>query len=254
VKASQSAALILAVMLGGCASNAERADLEAKRTQRVQAHTNLGVEYMTRNNLDVAQQELEVALNLDSDDSQANHYMGLLQIRLKNLDKAERYLRRAVSLKSDNADARNSLGVFLCEQGKFQEADEQFQAAIQNPLYQTPDQANTNAGICRLKSGDRRAAKAYFRAALQSNPAQPSALINMARLSLEDGEALAARGFMQRYLEAAGDNPAALLLAFRIERALGAKDAQAKYAVKLRDKYPNSEEAKELRSIAGYRQ
>lgn len=253
MKALLFTVLGLALLSAGCANDAERADKEAKRVRAVQDHANLGAAYLTRNQLDVAQQEIERALELDSDDSQANHYMGLLQIRLKDKDKGERYLRRAISLKPDNAEARNSYGVFLCELGKYQEAEEQFQAAAKNPFYQSPDQANTNAGICRLKNGDRRAAKTYFRVALQSNPGQPSALINMARLSLDDGEALAARGFMQRYLELAGDSPSALLLAFRIERALGAKDAQASYALKLRGKYPNSDETKELRSIAGYK-
>lgn len=241
------------LVLGGCASDAERADQEAKRARRVQIHTSLGAEYMTRGQLDVAKQELELALDLDGDDSQANHYMGLLQIRLKDRGQGESYLRRAIRLKPDNAEARNSYGVFLCEQGKLDEADEQFQAALRIPLYTTPDQANTNAGICRIKKGDRRGAQAYFRAALQGNPRNPPALINMARLSYESGEHLAARGFMQRYLEVAGDNPEVLLLAFRIERALGAKDAQVNYALRLRGKYPNSVEAKELRSIAGYK-
>jgi len=42
-----------------------------------------------------------------------------------------------------------------------------------------------------------------------------------------------------------------LLLAFRIERALGAKDAQASYALRLRGKFPDSAEAKQLRTLIG---
>ena len=56
---------------------------------------------------------------------------------------------------------------------------------------------------------------------------QPQALLHMARYSFEAGESLSARGFMQRYFEVSTDTPEVLLLAFRIERALGAKDAQA---------------------------
>lgn len=243
--------IALALLLSGCATEAELADKEAKRIRRVQVHTELGATYLIRDQLDVAQQELDLALSLDSDDSQANHYMGLLQVRLKNLEKGERFLRRAVSLNPDNSDARNSYGVFLCERGRLDDADEQFQSALKNALYQSPDQANVNAGICRLKKPDRRAAAEYFRAALKIVPKQPTALINMARLSLEDGQALAARGFMQRYLEVAKDTPDVLLLAFRIERAMGAKDGQANYAVKLRGKYPDSNEVRELRALTG---
>jgi type IV pilus assembly protein PilF len=73
----------------------------------------------------------------------------------------------------------------------------------------------------------------------------------MARYSFETGETLSARGFMQRYFEVTTDTPDALLLAFRIERVLGAKDAQATYAMRLRGKFPDSAEAKQLRTLTG---
>lgn len=238
-------------ILAGCASDAEREATAAKLKKRVDIHTELGASYLAANQLDVAQQELEQALDLDSDNSQANHIMGLLQIRLKNDAKAERHFRRAVSEKPENPDARNSYGVFLCERGRLDEADEQFREAIRNPLYKMPEQASLNAGICQLKKPDKAAAARYFRTALQYNPQLSPALFNMARLSFEGGQMLSARGFMQRYFEVATDTPEVLLLAFRIERALGAKDAQASYALRLRGKFPDSAEARQLRTLTG---
>ncbi len=244
--------LVLAgLFVGGCASQAEREEKSVKLNKRVEIHTQLGATYLTRNQLDVAQQELERALDINSDDSQANHIMGLLQLRLKKDDKAEQYFRRAVSEQPDNADARNSYGVFLCERARLDEADEQFHAAINNPLYKSPEQASLNAGICQLKKPDKKAAAGYFRTALQHNPRQPVALLHMAHYSFETGEMLSARGFMQRYFEVSTDTPEVLLLAFRIERALGAKDAQATYALRLRGKFPQSAEAKQLRTLTG---
>ena len=244
--------LVLAgLLIGGCASQAEREEQEAKLNKRVEVHTQLGATYLSRNQLDIAQQELEHALEINPDDSQANHVMGLLQLRLKKDDKAEQYFRRAISEQPDNSDARNSYGVFLCERGRLDEADEQFRAAIKNPLYKSPEQASLNAGICRLKKPDKAAAAGYFRTTLRHNPRQPQALLHMARYSFETGESLSARGFMQRYFEVSTDTPEVLLLAFRIERALGAKDAQATYALRLRGKFPESAEAKQLRTLTG---
>jgi len=242
-------ALLLTV---GCASDTEREESAAKRADRVKIHADLGAAYLVHNKLDIAQQELERALELNPDDSQANNIMGLLQIRLKNDDKAEQHFRRAIREQPDNSDARNNFAVFLCERNRFEDADEQFRAALKNPLYKSPDQGNVNAGLCRLRAGDKKQAAAFFRAALQSNPRQATALYQMARLSFESGEMLSARGFVQRYFEAAKDTPEALLLAFRVERALNAKDAQAKYALRLRGKFPDSAEAKQLRSLTGY--
>lgn len=246
------ALLVLAGLLfSGCATQAEREEKAAKLSKRVAIHTQLGATYLSRNQLDIAQQELERALDIDSDDSQANHIMGLLQIRLKKDDKAEQHFRRAISEQPENADARNSYAVFLCERGRLDEADEQFRAAISNPLYKTPEQASLNAGICQLKKPDKRAAAEYFRTALRHNPRQPQALLHMARYSFEAGETLSARGFIQRYFEVSTDTPEVLLLAFRIERVLGAKDAQATYALRLRGKFPESAEAKQLRTLTG---
>lgn len=242
---------VLFLLLGGCASQAER-DAEAEKlNKRVSTQTQLGASYLARNQLDIAQQELNIALDLKPNDSQANHLMGLLQIRLKNDAKAEQHFQRAISEAPKNSDAHNSYGAFLCERGRLDEADVQFRAALDNPLYKTPEQASLNAGLCRLKKPDANAAAEYFRKTLFFNPRQPQALLHMARYSLEKGETLSARGFMQRYFEVATDTPDALLLGFRIERVLGAKDAQATYALRLRGKFPDSAEAKQLRTLTG---
>jgi type IV pilus assembly protein PilF len=244
--------LMLAFLLvGGCASQAERDEKAEKLAKRVEIHTQLGASYLARNQLDIAQKELEQALEINSDDSQANHIMGLLQIRLKQDDKAERYFQRAVRQKPENPDARNSYGVFLCERNRLDEADEQFRAAIKNPLYKSPEQASLNAGLCQVKKPDNHAAAVYFRMVLEHNPRQPQALLHLARYNYETGKVLQARGFMQRYFEVAMDTPEALLLAFRIERVLGDKNAQASFALRLRGKFPQSEEARQLRTLTG---
>ena len=185
--------IVSSLGLGGCASQAERDEKAARHSNRVQTLTQLGANYLSRNQLDVAQQELERALALNADDSQANHIMGLLQIRLKRDDLADDYFRRAIGEQPQNSDARNSYGVFLCERGRLDEADAQFRAAIKEPLYKTPEQASLNAGICQMKKPDKQAAAGYFRNTLKHDPRQPLALLNMARLSLDAGEALAAR-------------------------------------------------------------
>jgi type IV pilus assembly protein PilF len=244
-------ALLPLVVIAACASQAQRQEEADKLNKLVATRTELGASYLARNQVEVARQELERALALNPDDSQANNILGLLQLRLKDDAKAEQYFKHSVGEDPNNSDARNNYGVFLCERGRLDDADEQFQAALKNPLYKLPEQANTNAGICALKRSDRTAAIGYFRAALRSDPRNPIALIHLARLSLETGESLSARGFIQRYFDVARESPEALLLAFRIERALGAKDAQATYAVRLRGLFPESAEAKQLRTLIG---
>ncbi|HLQ26989.1 MAG TPA: type IV pilus biogenesis/stability protein PilW [Acidiferrobacterales bacterium] len=235
--------LLVSVLLIACADKLD----ENKRAELLRIRTDLGAGYLERNQLDIANQELQKAFAINSNDSQANNIMGLLQARMKNYDKADKYFRKAISAQPDNSDAQNNYGVFLCEQGKLDEAEQRFKAALTNPLYKTPELANLNAGLCLMKKPAAAQAVKYFKVALEVNPKLAPALYQMAKISLDSGQALSARGYMQRYFEVARESPESLLLAANIERALGNKDMQAHYALRLTAQYPDSLEAKQLK-------
>lgn len=238
--------LSVAMLLSACAAQREASERNARL---VELHTQLGAGYMQRGQLDVATQELEYALALDSDDVQANNMMALLQARLKDPVKAQKYFERAIAAAPLNSDAQNNYGAFLCDIGKYDEAVKRFENALKDPLYRTPELANLNAGLCLMKKPAPRAAEEYFRAALKAQPRLAPALLQMARIAFDSGQNLAARGYMQRYLEVAQDTPEVLLLAIQIERALNTnKDLLASYALRLTGKFPDSAEAKQIKS------
>jgi len=243
--------LLLLMTLGACVSDEVQVASDARSSRLVETRTQLAASYMQRNQLDIALEELDKALAVDPDNSQANNVMGLLQIRLKNDAKAEQHFRKALSSQGGNAEARNNYGVFLCERGRLDEAEKQFKTALANPLYKTPEIANLNAGSCLQKKNAPELAEKFFRSALQINPKSPVALYQMAVINFNTKQFLPARAFIQRYLEVGNDTPESLLLAVRIEHALGAKDAQAQYASRLRGKFPDSPEAKQLSEWSG---
>lgn len=237
--------LALAVLAAGCAGQ----QAQNRDRRLVEIHTQLAAGYLQRNQLDVANQELEKALAIDPDDVQANNVMALLQTRLKNPEKADEFFRRALAGDSDNSDAHNNYGAFLCEQGRLNEAERHFRKAIANPLYKTPELANLNAGLCMMKKPAPVSAAKYFKAALDINPRFAPALYEMAKISFNSGQNLSARGYMQRYFEVAQESPETLWLAFRTERALGNKDLQSKYGLHLTGKFPDSPEAKQYKKL-----
>lgn len=247
------AAVLLCAALAGCASSAERQAEQERLTRRAETHVLLGAGYLQRGQLEVAKQELDKAYRLAPDSPQVNNMMALLQWRLNNPDEAARYFRRAVAAEPPNPEAWNNYGVFLCDRGQIDEAVTWFQKAASNPLYRTPEEANLNAGVCLMKKPAPVAAEKYFREALRINPKLPGALYHLAKISLDSGQALSARGFIERYFQATQDTPEGLLLAVRIERALRNKDAEASYAVRLRGKFPASPEAAQLQSPSGAR-
>ncbi|MCG8324683.1 MAG: type IV pilus biogenesis/stability protein PilW, partial [Thiotrichales bacterium] len=58
---------------------------------------------------------------------------------------------------------------------------------------------------------------------------------------------LSARGYLQRYTGSNSHNAGSLWLGIQIERALGDRDAEASYALLLRNNFPDSREARLLR-------
>jgi len=245
--------ILLALLVAGCASSAQREAEEARRARLLDTHIQLANSYLQRGQLKFAKENLEKALAIDADDSQANNMMAVLQWQLKDYAAAERYFNKAVRHSAKNAEAQNNFGAFLCERNRVAEAEVWFRRAIANPLYSTPALANENAGLCFLKVKALDKAEAYFREALRLEPVLPASLLNMARITFDSGRTLAARGFIQRYFQAADDTPEALLLAVHIERTLKNKDDEASYAVRLRGKFPTSPEAQQLRNPAADR-
>jgi type IV pilus assembly protein PilF len=68
----------------------------------------------------------------------------------------------------------------------------------------------------------------------------------MSRLSLQQGNHLRARAYLQRYVSVGRHTPETLWLGVQIERELGDKKALASYSSKLRKDFPDSDEAGKL--------
>ncbi len=238
------------LVLAGCASSPERQAAEARRQQLIATHLQLGVGYYQAGQYEAARENFAKVLNLDAGNTQANNMLALIEFRLKNYDKAEQYFRRALAASEDDPELMNNFGVFLCERGKFDEAVRWFEKALAHPKYRYPEQAHLNAGVCLLKKPAHAEAERHLRAALAIDPRLAPALLQMARLSYDIGHTLSARGFIQRYLEVARESPESLWLAFKIERALGNKNEAASYALKLKNRFPDSAEARELAQLA----
>ncbi len=244
------AVVLLILVLVGCASSAERREEADKRDKRAETHVMLGASYMQRGQMEVAKEELDKALSEAPDHSQANNIMAVLQWRLKKYDEADRLFRKALNKDAGNSSAHHNYGAFLCERGKLDEGVKHFNAAAGDALYPYTAEVNLNAGVCLMKKPAPAAAEKYFREALRINPRLPGALYQMARLSLDTGKNLSARAFIERYFQSAEDTPEALLLAVRIEHALGNKNAEASYALRLRNKFPDSPEAGQLQTAS----
>ena len=215
---------------------------QAKTPSAGEVYVKLAVAYMREGHFDIALQKAKRGLEVDPKNPRAHNIIALLYERLGETAPAREHYEQALRLDSKDPYIRNAYGSFLCAQEQFKEALDQFEEALRNPLYQTPEVALTNAGICAGRAGDPGRAEDYFRRALQLNPRFPTALLRMANISYDKANYLSARGYLQRYLEVAPHTAETLWLGIRTERELGDLDTLASYELLLRAEFPDSEE------------
>jgi type IV pilus assembly protein PilF len=251
-RAPQASPLALA-LVAGCASAPTQQDDTGGATLEPQAanvlaevQTKLGIGYLREGKLDLAYNRLSKAIEADPDYSTAHNAMGTLQERLGDLARAEEQFQTAVRLNPSDSSAQSNYGSLLCRTGRYEEGEQRFLQALKNSLYERPEVAYANAGLCMMAAGNPEKAETYFRAALQRNPRMAAALEAMAQISFETQRYLPARAYLQRFGEVSEFGPAQLWLGVRIERELGDKAAANRYARKLRENFPDSNETREL--------
>jgi len=120
--------------------------------------------------------------------------------------------------------------------------------ASSNMLNETPWMALTNAGRCQMAMGDKKKAGTYFEKALQFNPNYAPLLLEMQKMSYQNGDFKAAREYLERYLTVAQQTPETLWVAIQTEQALGNEMLVKDYTSVLLEKFPYSNEAKQIKS------
>jgi type IV pilus assembly protein PilF len=247
------AALVLA--LAGCVTTGNDGDLGSKLPRdshgqdardAARIHTELGQQYMANGDLQTAMEKLVKALQFDDSYAPAHTVMAVLDERINRPEQAEKHYRRAVQLEPDKGGPNNNLGTFLCRIGKGTEAIGYFRKALKDPFYQTPDVALTNEGICQLRMNDRAGAEASLRKALQANPQNGEALLQLATVLYLNNDAFRARAFIQRFDALGQPSAVALKLGHDIETRLGNTDAAQTYRRRLQGQFPDSEQARAL--------
>ena len=240
---SWSGVLLAVLLAGGCAGTSVQ---DEKIRGAAQDNVKLGLQYMQEGMNQVAMEKFRKALRQDPDLPSAHNAIAVLHESLGQIDQADHHFQRAVRLGGGGPRAHNNYGAFLCRQGRWEEAESQFVAAAADPLYETPELVYANAGICAHQAGDLARAEHYLRKALEIAPRQATALRRMARISLEQGEYLKVRAYLQRYQAVARHTPQTLLMGIRAEEQLGDRNALASYRLLLKNNFPDSPQAREL--------
>ncbi|AOU98217.1 type IV pilus biogenesis/stability protein PilW [Acidihalobacter yilgarnensis] len=238
--------IIALASLAGCATSPQERKEEAQQHRAAVLNAQLGIDYMRTGNLKLADEKLKRALNQDPNSSIVRNAYALLMQRLGKNNEAEDNFSKAVALKPSDGDVHNNFGVFLCEQGHYSRAYVQFKEAWSNPLYNTPEFAYANAGICALKQGDKKLAEQRFEQALHEQPGFSPALYQLAKLAADQGHNQKADAYLGRITGEARYSPNILALCLKVKRAVGDMNGAADCARDLYRMFPNSPQARAL--------
>jgi type IV pilus assembly protein PilF len=221
---------------------------EATPAQRAQIRTELAAGYYERGQMDIALEELGNAKALDPTYPKIYNVYGLVYAMLGERAKAEENFRQALALAPNDSEIRENWGAFLCGTGHPRESLPEFEQVLKDPLYKTPEIALINAGKCSVAIGDTKAAEEYLRRALTVSPGNPIAAYNLALLAYREKRNGEARAWMRPVMTQASPSPQALYLGVCIERRQGDREAERSYESQLRNRWPDSPEAKAIAS------
>jgi len=231
--------LLAVALLSGCVTTGDRVPDNVKASA---VNVQLGMGYLQQNNMEQASEKLTKAIRQDPNSASAHNAYGILQERLLQNEKAEEHYQLATELDPTNSAAANNYGTFLCRNKRERESEEYFLQALENPLYNTPEYAYTNAALCLLRIDEKDRAKEYLRKALAARSDFSTALVSMARIEFEEENYSNAKVYLDRFHRVAEPTAKSLWYAIRSELQMDSNRNVDELAEKLKTNFPDSKE------------
>jgi type IV pilus assembly protein PilF len=223
---------------------------KAPPQQQAATNVQLAIEYMKLNKMVESRKTIELALQEDPASADVQLTAGIIFERLQQPAIAEKAYAAAARIGKTDPNIQNAYAGFLCRTGKPAAGEKLFAEVATNPIYQTPEVALVNAGVCERSTGDMLDAQRYFNKALTLRPNMPEALLQLGNLAIDEGDGATALDYVQRYLAVNPATPEILWLGFRAQRKLGDTTAAATFARRVQTEFPDSAQAQFMRSGA----
>ena len=224
----------------------------ASRSERLRAQLDLADGYIEVGDLARARTAVDRALELDGRSWEAHDLYGRIYQLQGDAELAEEHFRIAVRAAPGESRVRNDYGVFLYQQSRYADAVEQLRRAAADPDSGNRPVAYENLGLASLAAGDRTEARNAFARAVMLDARRAVSLLELAELAFEDEDYAQSASWYRRYRDvAARQTPRSLWLGVRLARLARDADAEASYALQLRNLYPYSQEYRRYQEAYG---
>ena len=243
----------LLLTLAGCASTpsgeaggsrdifTESDEPESRRRARIRME--LAVGYFEQGQTKVALDELKQVIAADPTFPDAYNLRGLIYMRLNDTREAEESFRRAVALNPRDSNVQHNYGWLLCQQGRYDDAQRAFDAAMANNQYVDGAKTLMTQGLCQVKAGKAAEAERSLARSYEMDAGNPITGYNLANLLYKRGDLVRAQFYIRRLNNSQLANAETLWLGIKIERSLKDQVAMNQLAQQLRRRFGQSREA-----------
>jgi len=237
-------AAIAVVLLAACVTtNSGGLPPAASTDEAVRVHVDAAKQYLSARDFESARRHLKKAMDLAPEAADVHDALALTFHASGEIELAEKHYKKAVRYGDGGSRYRMNYANFLFQQQEFGEATLHLKKIADDSLYEKRESALLLLGFTQLQLLDTTAAKRSFERALVLNPNNVRALRELSIMHYEQKDYAAAWDTFMRMRDAAGGlNAEMLLLGIHLARELENSDAQASFALALKNLYPNSAE------------
>ena len=235
--------VILLIALAGCSSKAPVSnEAQAVPDELLQRQLDLGVGYLRQGDYQRAKEKLNRALQIAPRDSTVHATFGVIFQLEGEPELAEKYFKAAIRHDPQSAQARNSYGAFLFSEKRYEDAVVQLEKASQNRFYPNRPTVFENLGVAYVRLGDVEKAEYAFSRAIQLNPEQPRALIELADIRFNQQKYVESRELYSRHTKIAPSSAKRLWLCVRLARVFKNHNEEASCGEALEGIFPATSE------------
>jgi type IV pilus assembly protein PilF len=222
-------------------SSSDPSDLEKRAAVRLE----LAGGYFSNGQYTTALDEIKQALAAKPDLAAAYNMRGLIYAAMGEDQLADESFARALALAPRDADAMHNRAWFLCQRGRYDEADRLFDQALAQSQYRDVQRSLMAQGICLARAGKLAPAEQKLFRAYEVDPTNPNTAFGLADVLYRRAEYERARFYIRRVNDRDElANAQSLWLAMRIENRAGNRSGVEVLGRQLKARFPQSPEAR----------
>jgi len=213
----------------------------------ISLYVQIAYKALENNEYERAMANVKQALDIDKNSPMALNALAVVFQSQGDTGKARETFKKALSNDANFSDAHLNYGQFLLQQKESEAACKQFQLAADDDFYQKRAIAYFYMGVCHKNNGDIAQSESALERCLGLDPANAQAMGMLASIKFEKHQYPEAKELFDKHVQAVRASKQvlsaeALWLGIQLERVFNKPDAEASWALFLKNNYPYSKE------------